>query len=58
MRNAVDLTACPTCDGHGEVTVAYERADWNNGGYIEDKIEACPDCGGSGSANTSWAYWA
>lgn len=54
--SVVDLTACPTCDGHGEVTVAYERADWNNGGYIEDKIEACPDCGGSGSANTSWTW--
>ncbi len=54
MRNPVDLTACPTCDGYGEITASYERIDWSNGGYIEDKIETCPDCGGSGSANTSW----
>ena len=53
MRNPVDLTACPTSDGHGEITVSYERPDWSNGGYIEDKIEACPDCDSTGWAITS-----
>jgi len=41
---------CPNCDGTGTVIIElYHRQSFNiDSGYIEERREICPECGGSG----------
>ncbi len=44
---------CPDCDGTGTVIIElYHRQSFNiDSGYIEERRETCPECGGSGVEN-------
>ena len=44
---------CPECDGTGTVIIElYHRQSFNlDIGYIEERRETCPECGGSGVKN-------
>ena len=42
------MATCPQCDGEG--TCAYEEpvVDYEHGGYLEEVIDTCDMCWGSG----------
>jgi DnaJ-class molecular chaperone len=45
------MRTCPQCDGEG--VCAYEEAvvDYENGGYLEEVIDTCDMCHGSGEVD-------
>jgi DnaJ-class molecular chaperone len=46
--HAGDYVECPVCNGTGTVTVEDHVVSWTHGGYIQDRIVECLECGGSG----------
>jgi DnaJ-class molecular chaperone len=42
------LKVCPQCNGAGECTYEEEIADYEHGGYLEEVIDTCNLCEGTG----------
>tara|TARA_R110000744_G_scaffold326241_1_gene432019 strand:- start:511 stop:678 length:168 start_codon:yes stop_codon:yes gene_type:complete len=39
---------CSSCDGEGQVYYDFPVVDYENGGWLEQRLDACEDCDGSG----------
>ena len=39
---------CSSCDGEGQVYYDFPVVDYENGGWLEQRLDACEDCNGSG----------
>jgi DnaJ-class molecular chaperone len=42
------LKTCPQCDGTGECAYEEPVVDYQHGGYLQEVIDTCDRCGGSG----------
>ena len=40
---------CPRCEGLGQTYYEYPVIDYENGGYLEERLDCCDDCNGSGA---------
>lgn len=42
------MITCPQCDGEGECAYDEPVIDYQHGGYLQEVIDTCETCGGSG----------
>lgn len=40
---------CPRCEGLGQTHYTYPVVDYENGGYLEERLDCCEECDGSGA---------
>lgn len=46
------MSQCQECLGEGRVVTETAVADWSHGGYVLEGLVDCPDCLGSGEAES------